>query len=783
MSATNFKYIGKSLPRRDGVDKVTGRGLFTSDVTLPGMLHAAVLRSPHPHARIVSIDTTEARAIKGVRAIATHENTSRNYYNASAPMFTTNPGQERVLDQRVFDSVVRFVGEEVAAVAADTREIAEQACKAIKVEYEKLPYVLNHFEAMKPEAPELHPDKHVTPEGRNITGEISRFYWGIDPKNDQAEMDAALAACDVVIEESYTLPIVKQVQLETMSAIAKFEGDGRLIVYSTSQTPHIARFIIGSVFAIPASKVRVLAPPHIGGGFGVRIGLSAKAEVIAVALAKLSGKPVRMVFDREEDFIATDTRHGGTLTVRLGAMKDGTFKALDLYTVLATGAYCSFGVELPAVCGGMGLAIYSMPHKRYVGFAVYTNQTPAGAFRGFGNPQSNFAVERTVDMMAERLGMNPYDLRLKNHTKANEPWFLPFPNGTCELGACMEKGAAGIGWDKRNSFDNSGPVKRGLGMAVGTHCSNAQPFCVDFDNSYVSVQVDGSVHVAAAVPDLGPGTSTSLPQIAAESFGVDYDQVHMVYCDTEAAPFTIGSHASRTLYSMGLAIQEAVRDARGRLLGYAAKALDTEAEKLDVQDSLLVIKGQEIRLGTFEEMLEGKCNACPLGDFCYYAHIRNVQFIGIGRSIPPNSWPWHACFADVSVDTETGQVQVHKLVAAHDVGVAVNPMLVEGQIEGGAIQGLGYALTEEITYAQSGRQNNENMHTYMLPTFSDIPEMESIIVESKDPSGPFGAKGAGECSLVCPASALANAVSNALGIHVRQIPMTPERILALVQNK
>ena len=783
MSASNeYQYIGKSLPRRDGVDKVTGRGLFTSDVALPGMLHAAVLRSPHPHARIVSIDVSEAKAIKGVRAIATHENTSRNYYNASAPMFTTNPGQERVLDQRVFDSVVRYVGDEVAAVAADTRAIAEQAVKAIKVEYEKLPHVLDHFEAMKPDAPEIHPGKGVTPEGRNIPGEIIHFFWGIDAKNHQKEMDAALAACDVVIEESYTLPIVKQVQLETMSAVAKFEGDGRLTVYSTSQTPHISRFILGSVFDIPASKVRVLAPPHIGGGFGVRIGLSAKAETIAVALARLSGKPVKMVFDRVEDFTSSDTRHGGTLTVRLGAMKDGTFKALDLHTVLATGGYCSFGVELPAVCGGMGLAIYGMPHKRYVGHSVYTNQTPAGAFRGFGNPQSNFAVESTVDLMAERLGINPYDLRAKNHAKPGEPWFLPFPNASCEIAACMEKGAASIGWDKRGTFDNSGPVKRGIGMAIGTHCSNAQPFCVDFDNSYVTVQPDGSVHVAAGVPDLGTGTCTSLPQIAAETFGVDYDQVHMVYADTESSPFTIGSHASRTLYSMGLAIQEAVRDARARLLGFAAKTLKTGPDTLDVKNSLLITKGQTPSVGSFEDMLAGKSNACRLGDLCYFAHIRNIQFIGLGRVIPPNSWPWHACFADVSVDTETGQVRVNKLVAAHDVGVAVNPMLVSGQIEGGVIQGLGYALTEEITYSQTGRQNNESMHTYMVPTFNDIPEMDSIIVESNDPEGPYGAKGAGECSLVCPASALANAVSNALGVRVKRIPMTPERVLNLAQG-
>lgn len=779
----DYLWIGKSLPRRDANDKLTGRGLFTSDVQLPGMLHAAVLRSPHAHARIKSIDASGAWAMKGVRAIASHENCPKNLYNASAPMFTTTPMQERVLDQYIFDDTVRYVGDEVAAVAADTPQIAEAAVKAIKVEYEVLPHVLDAYEAMRPEAPELHPGKGVTPEGHNVTGEISRFYWGLEPEKAQAQIEAAFAECDVVVDEKFRVPIVKQVQMETMSAVALWNGNDELTVYSTSQTPHPSRFIIASIFGMPASKVRLLAPPYIGGGFGVRIGLSAKAEPIAALLAKLSGKPVRMVFTRDEDFTSTDTRHGGYVNVKLGAKKDGTFHALDLKIVLATGAYCSFGVELPAVAGGMGLAIYDMPHKRYIGHSVYTNQTPAGAFRGFGNPQSNFGIERTVDMLAQKLGMNPYELRLKNIQKAGEPWFLPYPCSSSELVACMEQGAAGIGWDKRGSFDNSGPVKRGLGMAVGTHCSNAWPFCVDYDNAYAVVQVDGSLQVSAALPDLGTGTATSQPQLAAEAYGAAYKNVQFTFADTASTPFSIGCHASRGMYAMGLAVKQACEDALSQTLDYAAKLFGKKAEELSLRNSLLAIKGQEGKVGSLKDVEAGKAGACDVAELAYHAHVRNVQFIGIGRMIPPNSPPWHCCFADVSVDTETGQVTVHKLVAAHDVGFAVNPMIVEGQIEGGLIQGLGYALTEEITYDASGRQNNNNMHTYMVPTFQDIPEVETIIVSSLDPQGPYGVKGAGECSLVCPGGAIANAVSNAIGREARQLPLTPERVLDLVNGK
>ncbi|SHN70739.1 xanthine dehydrogenase family protein molybdopterin-binding subunit [Desulfovibrio litoralis] len=783
MKKQQYSQIGKSVPRRDGVDKVTGRGLFTSDIYLPGMLFTKILRSPHAHARIVSIDTTEALAMPGVRAIATHENTSKILYNSSAAMFTSVPGMERILDQRIFDPIVRYVGDEVAAVAADTPEQAEAAMQLIKVEYEILPHVLDPFEALKKTAPEMHPGKYATPEKYNVPGEITRMYWGVTPGNDEAqkEIDAALAKCDIVLEDTFTVPIVKQVQLETMCAVAKIEGDGGVTVWSTTQTPHPTRFILAHIFDLPASKMRVLAPPHLGGGFGVRIGLSAKAEPIAVALAQLSGRPVRVEFTREEDFTATDTRHGGTVSVRLGAMKDGTFKALDLNILLATGAYCTFGVELPAVAGAMALAIYDMPYKRYIGHSAYTNQTTAGAMRGFGNPQSNFALEQMVDRMAAKLKMDPLVLRKKNIMKADAPWFLPYPCSSSELEACIDKGAKSIGWDKRNTFDNSGTIKRGIGMAVGTHVSNAWPFCVDFDNAYLTVQVDGSLHLAAGVPDMGTGTSTSLPQVAAEAFGADVNDIYFSYGDTATTPFTIGSHASRALYAMGTAVKQAAEDARNQIIEYTAALLNKKPKALNIVNKAIEIDGQKTPVST-DDAVKGKAGAIPLADLCYYAHIRNKQFIGLGRIVPPNSPPWHACFVDLSVDTETGMVTINKIAASHDVGFAINPMIVEGQIEGGVVQGIGYALTEEITYNASGRQNHRNMHSYMVPTINDIPPIDSIIVTSKDPQGPYGAKGAGECSLVCPASAIANAVTNAIGKQMPALPMTPERILKALRN-
>ncbi len=765
--------IGKNAPRRDAFDKVRGTAMYTSDISLPGMLYAGVLRSQHPHARIVGLDLSAALAMRGVRAIAHYGNTPHNLYNASAPMFTTVPGQERVLDQLIFDNVVRYAGDEVAAVAADTPEIAQAAVAAIKVEYEILPAVFDAAEAMKPEAPELHPGKGVTPEGRNVPGEIVRLAWG------EGDIDDAFTECDEVVEGEFHLPVVKQVQMETQAAVAQVDGDGKITVWSTSQTPHPTRFILASVFDVPASQIRVLAPPYIGGGFGVRIGLSAKAEVIAVALARLAGRPVKCVYSREEDFIASDTRHGVVIKVRLGAKKDGTFHALDIHGLFNTGAYCSFGVELPGVAGAMALAIYDMPHKRYVGHSAYTNTTCAGAMRGFGNPQSNLALERCVDEMALRLDMDPKSLREKNIMKAGQPWFLPYPCSSSSLQLCIDKGAEAIGWSGRDALDRSGLVKHGLGMAVGTHVSNAWPFCVDFDNAYVTVQVDGSLHVAVGVPDLGTGTSTALPMVAAEAFGVSLDKTSISFGDTESTPFAIGSHASRTLYAAGTAVKAAAEDARARVLAYAAEMSGRDIADLTIAGGVAGVAGATP--GTIDEFCAGKADAVGLADLCYHAHIRNKQFIGVGRTVPPNSPPWHACFADVSVDTETGQVMINRLVAAHDVGVPIHPRIVEGQIEGGAVQGIGYALTEEITYSPRGTQNQHNMHTYMVPTASDLPDITSIIVPCEDAQGPFGAKGAGECSLVCPASAIANAVSNALGVPVNEIPLTPERVFGLLQ--
>ena len=801
------RYVGKSVNRLDGVQKATGAAAFTSDMSAPGMLYGKILRSPHPHARVIKVDAGEAEKLPGVKAVIHRGNVPDNPFNSAAPMYTTVPYLKPVLDQRIFSETVRYVGDEVAAVAAVSESVAEEACKLIKVEYELLPAVFDIKEAMTAEAPDIH-DPRITPEGKNVVGDIIHLPAG-PPNHD---FDKAFEQADVVIEEEFRINIVKQCQMENMASLAIAEPDGKISVISTTQTPHPTRAILAKVFGVPAGKIKVTNPPYVGGGFGVRIGLSAKAEIMAAALSMAARKPVKVVYTREEDFMATDTRHGAIVNVKLGAKKDGSFVALDLKGYTNTGAYCTFGAELPGVLGAMTLAIYNIPAIRYYGHSVYTNCTPAGAMRGFGNPQGNFGLERVVDMMAEKLNMDAKALREKNIMKAGEPWFLPYPCSSSELAECIRRCAESIGWDRRGKLNqDSGTIKRGLGMAVGTHVSNAWPFCVDYDNAYVTVQQDGSVSLSVGCCDMGTGVSTSLPQICAETLGVKMEDLSLIFGDTDATPFTIGNHASRGAYAQGTTVNAAAEDARKQLLEYAAGLFKTSPEELIIEESIIkkaTAAGEDVTVvdpatlpGAVEdaqaapvppprdhEMVkpvntQGPQQGISLEGLSYYAHIRNKQFIGVGRTVPLNAPPWHCCAAEVEIDEELGTVQVIKMAAAHDVGTAINPMIVEGQIEGGAVQGIGFALNEEVLYKPNGRQAHTSFSAYMLPTAEDIPEIDAIIVEGFDSSGPYGAKGVGECGLVCPASAIANAVADALGKNVNQLPMTAERVYELIHGK
>ena len=759
-----MKYVGKNIPRNDGFDKATGLGQFTMDVSMPHMLYARVLRSPYAHAKVVKIDTSAAEALPGVVAVCTFENTTNKPFNTSATMVTTPRPAEPVRDQTIFTDEPKYIGDEIAAVAAETEAIAAEAIKRIKVEYEVLPAVYDPVEALKPDSPEVQP-LYGNKEHHNVCGEIVRVtFCEHEPYSDEA-LERGFAQADVIVDADIKLPRVKQCQMEVHAAVASYKANGTLEIISTTQTPTPTKMIVAYAFDLPESKVRVRNPPYLGGGFGVRIGISGKAELLAAALSMKALRPVKIVYSREEDFIASDTRHGGYMHARLGAKKDGTFVALDTTAKLNTGAYCTFGVELLAVGGVCGTAgTYHIPYLRYMGYPVYTNQQTAGAFRGFGTPQGTAVVEACVDKLAKVLDMDPIRLRKMNTMKPDDKNFFPFSVGSVGTNECLDKAAAEIGWYEKRGKVQTGNKRRGVGIACNTHVSNAAPFCVDYNAVNMIIEQDGSLRINTAIPEIGPGSTTALIQVACDLLGVPFETTTMIFGDSAAAPFDIGSHATRTLYSVSQVMEDAAAELKADILSYAAGKdfLDTDASALTLENGIISGNGKEMTLKTL----------------AYEAHLKGKQFLVSKCKVPDNSLPFAAQAAEVEVDMELGLVKVLKIAAAHDVGKVINPRLCEGQVEGGVLQGVGWAVREEMTYEEGKGFYNTGFHKYMLPTADDHPEIISILVESNDPKGTFGMKGIGEVGCIPTLPAIFSAVEDATGVRFEEAPLTPDRVLA-----
>ncbi|MGI6492584.1 MAG: xanthine dehydrogenase family protein molybdopterin-binding subunit [Pelotomaculum sp.] len=752
-----FDYVGKSVPRNDGWDKATGHGLFTYDVNMPKQLYAKVLRSPYANARIVSLDTSAAEALPGVKAVATPYNTTQFHnFNTAAVMVLTPLIREPILDQRIVTDTPRYIGDEVAAVAAISEKIAEQAIKLIKVEYEELPAVFDALEAAKEDSPLVHPELPQV-SGHNVCGAPAiELGWGDFAKGWQEG--------EVFTEVEMKLPRQKQVPMEPCGAVAEYTADGRLNVVSTTQTPHLCKMMLARVFDLPEGKIYVSNPPHVGGGFGEKIGFSQKAEVIACCLSMMTHRPVKFIYDRQEDFIATDTRHEGYLYGKMAAKKDGTLLAMEVKARMNTGAYATFGAELVAILGALGaISHYRIPNVSYAGTAYYTNQCMAGAMRGYGSPQGAVIVETMVDDIAKQLNMDPVEIRKMNSTRVGDKPFLYC--GSTALNECLDRVAASIGWAEKRGKPKSGVIRRGVGIGCGSHCSNAAPDFVDYDCVNMRIEGDGSLYVSIAIPEIGPGTSTALMQIAADTVGVRMEDSKLRYGDSDA-PYSIGSHASRSLYSAGHVVVKAGERLKGEILDWAAEFLKADRNQLQMR------KG----------VIEGDGKRISLKDLAYAAHRLGKRFQVTDNTIPPNSPPWHAHAAEVEVDTETGVIRPIKIAAAHDVGRAVNPTMCEGQIEGAIAQAMGYVLREELSYVDGKGFYNDGYHKYMLPTIGDMPELDVILLESNDPEGPCGVKGLGEGGTVPTAPAILSAVEDAIGIRFYEFPLTPGRVLAAINE-
>ena len=742
--------VGKEIRRLDAYEKVIGRARYTRDQVEPGMLYAKVLRSPYPHARIVSIDTSKAESMYGVEAVIHCFNTSDLLFNWSNEPIQSPPQFDIVKDQCFFNREVRYVGDEVCAIAALSEEIAEEAIKTVWVEYEILPAVLTASEAIAEDAPILHP--HVNSDSNIIS--LTETHVG--------DVESAFNKCAAVLEESFVLPVQKHMQLETQNALACFSGDGKLTVWSPTQSPALVQRLVSWICDLPMSRIRIVNPGYVGGAFGVRIGLSSKAEIYAVELAKRTGKPVKLVYNRLEDTIASETRHGGKIHIKLGCDDAGFIQALQADALMDGGAYALSSGSINGAISSRMLTVYHIPNVCYYGRTVYTNTTPAGALRGYGAPQPAFALENAINRLAEKMNMDPVEFRKKNIMRSTDPWANPYMLRTTGLLECLDKGATMIDWN-RSHKNKQGRYRSGLGVACGNHISSGFPFQIEHSNIFICMNYDGTVQYGSGMMEMGTGLKTTLTQIIAEELGVDIALITGTLGDTNINMADMGAQASRGVYVTGQAAKRAAAGLKRKILAFAEEQLRLDSDSLQIKDSYVCDKTGK-KYYTIQEI-------------AHEADNNMLQFSAIGMYKAYNACSWHAHFADVTVDTETGLVYVNKIAAVHDVGCAINPVLVKSQIEGGVAMGIGYALKEEMGYSEEGSQLRSSFHKYMVPVAADFGNIEASIVETDEPSGPFGAKGVAESPVGTVAPAIAAAIHDAIGVWLNEVPMTPERVL------
>ncbi len=753
------RVVGQAVPRLDGRAKVTGEYIYGMDFTVPGMLHGRVLRSPQPHARIVYVDTRKARALPGVRAIITGKDLPD----------VMMPGV--VYDQPpLARDRVRYVGEPVALIAATRPDIADEAARLIEIKYEPLPVLTDAEAALQPGAPLLHENWASYKAAEGLVREGNVCCHSTLSKGDVAR---GFRESDFVFEDSFSTESVHQSHVEPRVAIGVVDSAGRVTVYSNTQLPYWVRTNVAVVMGLPESDARIV-PTGIGGGFGSK--LYPQLEPLVALLAREAGRPVRIVTPIEEELVAGLPRHPCKLYLKTGVNKDGTLVAREARMILDTGAYAGSGPELCSV-GVLVLAgPYRTPHVQFDAYAVHTNKTNFGAYRGPSGPQAMFALESHFDLIAEKLGLDSLAFRLRNIVEEGDE----SANGQILHGVgmreCLEKAAAAIAWDKP-----SGP-NRGKGLSCGWWTTTGGS-----SGCLAKLDVDGKVVITVGTQEIGTGAiMAGIPQVMAEAMGVRPEDLRIVVADTATGPWDFGSQGSRTLFNVGRAAQFAAADLTRQIKELAEEMLEVSAHDLELRDGFVSVKGVPDRRISLADVAQ-KSVETKGGLHAHGVSFPEPTAYDKSRMIscfyPAFHYPtFHCHAAEVEVDPGTGEVTVLRYVAAHDVGFAVNPTLVEGQIHGGVAQGIGMALMEEIVYRE-GHVLNNNWTDYKLPTLADVPDVQAIIVQHPVEGGPFGAKGIGECPVIHPPAVLANAVYRAAGVRIRELPITAEKVLRALKGK
>lgn len=748
MSKPNFRVAGQRLKRLDGVGKVTGKHTYAADFSLPGLLVGKVFRSTRPHALIKRLDTSKALTIPGVRAVITAQDIPAVRFGG-AVRDTTVFALDRVL----------FVGHPIAAVAAISLEAAEQALAAIEVEFEDLPALFDPEEAMA--SPTLlHPQWEtykalpvIAREG-NISGR-ARMHSG--------DVEAGFAAAYRVYEHRFKTALVHPGYTEPRAAVADWDANGNVTVWCNTQLPFDMQNTLSEILDLPANRVRVVVP-GIGGGFGgkLRIGV----EHFAALLARKTARPVRVLSTNEEELIAALPRQSAIISLSTAVDREGRLLARKGSVLVDCGAFAGSGPGTAAISLQILVGPYRTPAFALDSFAVYTNKVHAGSFRGPAGPMANFAVESQMDIIAKDLGIDPLEIRLRNIVKEGDRGPAGEVLHAVSIEECLRKAADAIGWNDRNPTPG-----RGKGIACSWWMTTGGSSGV-----YAKINPDGSVTLISGAVEIGTGALTGAAQVLAEELSLDLADINVTGVDTQVAPFDFGAQGSRTAFSVGNACLAAAADLRRQLFDIAAKQLDVPVDSMVLRDKK-VVSGEK---------------SIPIAEVARISRLSGGGLIAHGTAISPaphydptrvenhplpawNTPSYHAHAVDLNVDAQTGAVSINRYVVAQDVGFAINPTYIEGQIEGGVAQGIGQALTEEIVY-RDGRVLNANLTDYKMPTALDVPDIESILVEVPSAAGPYGAKGVGEPPCIQPPAAINNAIAAATGVWMNSLPMTAEKI-------
>lgn len=758
-----MKIVGKGIAKIDAINIATGKPVYTEDLAFKNALVVKILHSPHAFAKIKSIDTSKAENLKGVECILTYKDVPNMRFTLAGQSYP----EPSPYDRLILENIVRYVGDEVAIVAAVDEKTAVKAMKLIKVDYELLEPVLD-FEQAIDHSSVVHPEDDVHCNfdiGMNKDRNIVSSY-----KLEAGDVEAELSQCDVVVEGTYYTQAQAHAMMETYRTFSYMDHAGRLVLISSTQIPFHVRRKLARSLNIPASKIRVIKP-RIGGGFGGKQTVAVEPFVAAVTLK--TGKPALLVYDRKETFCSTTSRHAMRLTVRLGADRDGIIRVVDIQGLSDTGAYGEHASTVFSVVGDKTLPLYNKTKAvRFMGDVVYTNKLPAGAFRGYGATQGTFALESTVNQLAAKLNMDPMEIRLKNLIQQGQTC-LTYKDkvlGSSTLDRCIAKGKELIGWDDKYPRREMGNNKvRAVGMAVTMQGSGIAG--IDTASAEVRLNDDGNYTLLVGSTDMGTGSDTILAQMAAEILETELENIIVYAADTDVSPYDPGSYASSTTYVTGMAVVKAAEDLKRQIIEQGARFLETDPA--DVEFDGIVLQTSD---GSRSMSLEKLAELLVLG-------MGNKQLVGnatYGSPVSPP--PFIAGFAEVEVDKETGKVELIDFVAVVDCGTVINPNLARIQVEGGIVQGIGMALYEEVRYDERGTLQTNSFMQYKIPSRKDVGSIRVAFEESYEPTGPFGAKSVGEVVVNTPPPAIVNAIYQATGVSIESLPATPEKIYMGMRN-